>query len=149
MFSYILYGLTDWLYLLIYLFVRWWVVGTNMGNVMVWDIGSRERIAHRSFKVWDLQVCSVALQVWISKCLFTACFLRHLVTFWLLIPSFLCRRPFPMSTQPQLIVWCGVLMEHFAVCSTKFFLLCFTLIFTEYFLWYFCLLHYIQICMEF
>ncbi|MCH92469.1 topless-related protein 4-like, partial [Trifolium medium] len=26
------------------------LVGTNMGDVMVWDIGSRERIAHRNFK---------------------------------------------------------------------------------------------------
>jgi len=51
-----------------------------MGDVMVWDIGSRERIAHRSFKVWDLQVCTVALQVWISKCLFTACFLLFFKT---------------------------------------------------------------------
>jgi hypothetical protein len=33
-----------------------------MGDVMVWDIGSRERIAHRNFKVWELGVCSVALQ---------------------------------------------------------------------------------------
>lgn len=43
------------------------LVGTNMGDVMVWDIGSRERIAHRSFKVWDLQVCSVALQASLSN----------------------------------------------------------------------------------
>ncbi|CAL0307112.1 unnamed protein product [Lupinus luteus] len=38
------------------------LVGTNMGEVMVWDIGSRERIAHRNFKVWELGACSMALQ---------------------------------------------------------------------------------------
>lgn len=31
---------------------------------MVWDLGSRERLANRSFKVWDLASCSMALQVW-------------------------------------------------------------------------------------
>ncbi|WJX90333.1 Topless-related protein 4 [Trifolium repens] len=43
------------------------LVGTNMGDVMVWDIGSRERIAHRNFKVWELGVCSVALQASLSN----------------------------------------------------------------------------------
>jgi len=38
-----------------------------MGDVMVWDIGSRERIAHKNFKVWELGACTVALQVWLSK----------------------------------------------------------------------------------
>ncbi|KAI4344161.1 hypothetical protein L6164_011423 [Bauhinia variegata] len=38
------------------------LVGTNMGDVMVWDIGSRDRIALRNFKVWDLGVCSMPLQ---------------------------------------------------------------------------------------
>lgn len=39
-------------------------VGTNMGDVMVWEVGSRERIALRNFKVWDLGACSMPLQVW-------------------------------------------------------------------------------------
>ncbi|XP_028753925.1 topless-related protein 4 isoform X1 [Neltuma alba] len=38
------------------------LVGTNMGDVMVWDVGSRDRIALRNFKVWDLGVCSMPLQ---------------------------------------------------------------------------------------
>ncbi|KAJ7956726.1 Topless-related protein [Quillaja saponaria] len=38
------------------------LVGTNMGDVMVWEVGSRERIALRSFKVWDLGACSMPLQ---------------------------------------------------------------------------------------
>ncbi|XP_027066382.2 topless-related protein 4 isoform X1 [Coffea arabica] len=38
------------------------LVGTNTGEVMVWELASRERLAHRSFKVWDLGACSMALQ---------------------------------------------------------------------------------------
>ncbi|KAE9601801.1 putative transcription factor WD40-like family [Lupinus albus] len=38
------------------------LVGTNMGEIMVWDIGSRDRIAHKKFKVWELGACSMALQ---------------------------------------------------------------------------------------
>ncbi|XP_030954605.1 topless-related protein 4-like [Quercus lobata] len=38
------------------------LVGTNMGEVMVWDLGSRERIASKNFKVWDIGSWSVALQ---------------------------------------------------------------------------------------
>lgn len=30
---------------------------------MLWELGSRERIANRNFKIWDLSQCSVALQV--------------------------------------------------------------------------------------
>ncbi|KAL3839807.1 hypothetical protein ACJIZ3_024398 [Penstemon smallii] len=38
------------------------LVGTNSGEVMVWELSSRNRICHRSFKVWDLGACSMALQ---------------------------------------------------------------------------------------
>ena len=38
-----------------------------MGDIMVWDIGSRDRIAHRNFKVWELGSCSVALQASLSN----------------------------------------------------------------------------------
>ncbi|KAK0571561.1 hypothetical protein LWI29_018147 [Acer saccharum] len=38
------------------------LVGTNMGDVMVWEVGSRERIAAKSFKVWEIGTCSMALQ---------------------------------------------------------------------------------------
>ncbi|KAK6941684.1 WD40 repeat [Dillenia turbinata] len=38
------------------------LVGTNMGDAMVWEIASRERLAIRNFKVWDLGACSMALQ---------------------------------------------------------------------------------------
>lgn len=36
-----------------------------MGDVMVWDVGGRERIAQRKFKVWELGACSMPLQVWL------------------------------------------------------------------------------------
>lgn len=34
-----------------------------MGDVMLWEVGSRERIAVKSFKVWELGACSMPLQV--------------------------------------------------------------------------------------
>ncbi|KAI3771688.1 hypothetical protein L6452_02855 [Arctium lappa] len=38
------------------------LVGTNTGEIMIWDLGSREKLAHKNFKVWDLGVCSMPLQ---------------------------------------------------------------------------------------
>ncbi|CAN1215370.1 Topless-related protein 4 [Linum perenne] len=38
------------------------LVGTNMADVMVWELGSRERIVLKNFKVWDLGACSMGLQ---------------------------------------------------------------------------------------
>ncbi|XP_057996293.1 topless-related protein 4 isoform X2 [Hevea brasiliensis] len=38
------------------------LVGTNMGDVMVWELGSRERIAIRNFTVWELGARSMGLQ---------------------------------------------------------------------------------------
>nr|GME12063.1 topless-related protein 4-like isoform X2 [Ipomoea batatas] len=38
------------------------LVGTSAGEIMIWELGSKERLSHRSFKVWDLAQCSVALQ---------------------------------------------------------------------------------------
>ncbi|KAJ6863539.1 hypothetical protein NC652_040160 [Populus alba x Populus x berolinensis] len=43
------------------------LVGTNMGEVMVWELGSRERIAWKNFKVWDLNARSRALQASLSN----------------------------------------------------------------------------------
>lgn len=37
-----------------------------MGDVMIYELPSHERIAIRNFKVWDLGTCSMVLQVWIS-----------------------------------------------------------------------------------
>ncbi|CAL5419422.1 unnamed protein product [Camellia sinensis] len=34
------------------------MVGTNVGDVSIWEVGSRERLAHKPFKVWDLSAYS-------------------------------------------------------------------------------------------
>lgn len=41
----------------------YFVVGTNVGDVDIWEVGSKERIAHKTFKVWDMGSCSMPLQV--------------------------------------------------------------------------------------
>ena len=38
-------------------------VGTNVGDIGLWEVGSRERLLLRNFKVWDLSACSMPLQV--------------------------------------------------------------------------------------
>ena len=38
-------------------------VGTNVGEIGLWEVGSRERLISKSFKVWDLNACSMPLQV--------------------------------------------------------------------------------------
>uniref|UniRef100_A0A164W506 TOPLESS zinc finger domain-containing protein n=1 Tax=Daucus carota subsp. sativus TaxID=79200 RepID=A0A164W506_DAUCS len=38
------------------------LVGTNIGDIAVWEVGSRDRLAFKNFKVWDLGSCSVILQ---------------------------------------------------------------------------------------
>lgn len=39
------------------------VVGTNVGDISLWEVGSRERLAHKPFKVWDISAASMPLQV--------------------------------------------------------------------------------------
>ncbi|CAK7340124.1 unnamed protein product [Dovyalis caffra] len=38
------------------------LVGTNVGDISLWEVGSRERLAHKPFKVWDLAASSMPLQ---------------------------------------------------------------------------------------
>lgn len=38
-------------------------VGTISGEIMIWDLGSREKLVQKDFKVWDIGVCSMPLQV--------------------------------------------------------------------------------------
>lgn len=38
-------------------------VGTNIGDVAIWEVASRERLACRNFKVRDLGGCTMILQV--------------------------------------------------------------------------------------
>ncbi|CAL9073806.1 unnamed protein product [Musa hybrid cultivar] len=33
------------------------LVGTNVGDIGIWEVGSRERMVHRTFKVWDIGTC--------------------------------------------------------------------------------------------
>lgn len=41
-------------------------VGTNVGEISIWEVGSRERMVHKPFKVWDISALSMPLQVRIS-----------------------------------------------------------------------------------
>ncbi|KAK4479184.1 hypothetical protein RD792_014695 [Penstemon davidsonii] len=39
------------------------LVGTSSGVIMVWELGNRNKIFSRSFNIWDLENCSMALQI--------------------------------------------------------------------------------------
>ncbi|KAL5985607.1 Protein tpr3 [Asimina triloba] len=39
------------------------LVGTNVGDIALWEVGSRERLVLKNFKVWDLGACSMPLQI--------------------------------------------------------------------------------------
>lgn len=43
------------------------LVGTNIGDITIWEIGSKERLVSRNFKVWDLNTCSMPLQASLSN----------------------------------------------------------------------------------
>ncbi|XP_077244772.1 protein TOPLESS-RELATED PROTEIN 2-like isoform X2 [Tasmannia lanceolata] len=43
------------------------LVGTNVGDIGIWEVGSRERLAHKTFKVWDVSACSMPLQTTLMK----------------------------------------------------------------------------------
>ncbi|CAI9279668.1 unnamed protein product [Lactuca saligna] len=36
--------------------------GTNYGDISVWDVGIRERMVYKPFKVWDLSSCSMSFR---------------------------------------------------------------------------------------
>ncbi|CAN4128062.1 unnamed protein product [Withania somnifera] len=38
------------------------LVGTNVGDISIWEVGSRERLAHKTFNVWDISACSMPFQ---------------------------------------------------------------------------------------
>ncbi|GMN49960.1 hypothetical protein TIFTF001_019120 [Ficus carica] len=42
-------------------------VGTNVGDIGLWEIGSRDRLVLKNFKVWDLSACSMPLQAALVK----------------------------------------------------------------------------------
>ncbi|OVA19348.1 WD40 repeat [Macleaya cordata] len=43
------------------------LVGTNVGDIALWEVGSRERLFLKNFKVWDLGACSMPLQAALVK----------------------------------------------------------------------------------
>ncbi|XP_058115708.1 protein TPR3-like isoform X2 [Magnolia sinica] len=43
------------------------LVGTNVGDVALWEVGSREKLVLKNFKVWDLGACSMPLQAALVK----------------------------------------------------------------------------------
>ncbi|KAI3505449.1 hypothetical protein L1887_27579 [Cichorium endivia] len=43
------------------------LVGTNDGEISIWEVGSRERMIHKPFKVWDLSACSMPFQTTLVK----------------------------------------------------------------------------------
>ncbi|XP_057856327.1 protein TPR3 isoform X1 [Cryptomeria japonica] len=43
------------------------LVGTNMGDIGLWEVGSQERLAIKNFKVWDLGACTMAMQAALGK----------------------------------------------------------------------------------
>ncbi|XP_073010395.1 protein TPR3 [Typha latifolia] len=43
------------------------LVGTNVGDIGLWDVGTRERLILRNFKVWELGQCSMTFQAALVK----------------------------------------------------------------------------------
>ncbi|CAA0838252.1 Protein TOPLESS [Striga hermonthica] len=43
------------------------LVGTNVGDISIWEVGTRERLALKNFKVWDISSCSTAFQTIMVK----------------------------------------------------------------------------------
>ncbi|AQL07982.1 Protein TOPLESS [Zea mays] len=43
------------------------LVGTNVGDIGLWDVGTKDRLVVRNFKVWDLSKCTMILQASLVK----------------------------------------------------------------------------------
>ncbi|KAJ0785292.1 putative transcription factor WD40-like family [Helianthus annuus] len=43
------------------------LVGTNVGDIGLWEVGSRDKLVLRNFKVWDISACSMPLQAALVK----------------------------------------------------------------------------------
>ncbi|XP_078178878.1 protein TOPLESS-RELATED PROTEIN 2 isoform X2 [Carex rostrata] len=78
------------------------LVGTNVGDIGIWEVGSRERIAHKTFKVWEISACSLPLQatlmkdatISVNRCLWSpdgsvlgVAFSKHIVQIYAFIPN--------------------------------------------------------------
>ncbi|GKA76325.1 protein TOPLESS [Tanacetum coccineum] len=42
-------------------------VGTNVGDIGLWEVGSRDKLVLRNFKVWDISACSMPMQAALVK----------------------------------------------------------------------------------
>ncbi|XP_062155997.1 topless-related protein 4 isoform X2 [Alnus glutinosa] len=43
------------------------LVGTNIGDITIWEVGGRERLVYRSFKVWDIGKRTMNLQALLAN----------------------------------------------------------------------------------
>ncbi|KAK6267697.1 hypothetical protein QUC31_011857 [Theobroma cacao] len=43
------------------------LVGTNVGEIALWEVGSREQLVLKNFRVWELSACSMPLQAALAK----------------------------------------------------------------------------------
>ncbi|KAL8209389.1 hypothetical protein R6Q57_006121 [Mikania cordata] len=43
------------------------LVGTSNGDIMIWELSSMEKLAHRNFKIWDINVFTMPLQASLTK----------------------------------------------------------------------------------
>ncbi|KAM0853944.1 hypothetical protein ACQ4PT_050750 [Festuca glaucescens] len=78
------------------------LVGTNVGDIGIWEVGSRERIAHKTFKVWNIGACTLPLQaalmkdaaICVNRCLWSpdgnilgVAFSKHIVQTYTFVPN--------------------------------------------------------------
>nr|XP_043627620.1 protein TOPLESS-RELATED PROTEIN 2-like isoform X2 [Erigeron canadensis] len=43
------------------------LAGTNVGEISIWEVGSREKLVHKPFKVWDISALSMPFQTTLVK----------------------------------------------------------------------------------
>ncbi|KAJ0667900.1 putative transcription factor WD40-like family [Helianthus annuus] len=46
---------------------RYIIFGTNVGDIGLWEVGSREKLVLKNFKVWNLSACSMPFQAALVK----------------------------------------------------------------------------------
>lgn len=51
------------LYCSIFTYWVFWTVGSNNGEVTLWELGLRERVISKPFKIWDMTTRPLAFQV--------------------------------------------------------------------------------------
>lgn len=43
------------------------LVGSVNGDITIWEVGSREKLTSKSFKIWDMSTCSLSFQASFAK----------------------------------------------------------------------------------